>query len=85
MKRIIRSKMLRKAFTLAFLVAGLTFIAAADLPTQTVKANECCMTCLLERYECNQACNDPTIYYPGCFTTCSNVYNYCRANCDPAC
>jgi len=81
MKQIIRSKILRKFLTLAFLLAGLVFVASTNFSNQAVRADSCCEDCIPELQLCQEFCNDPNTHYPGCSSVCLNAYNYCRQYC----
>jgi hypothetical protein len=82
MKQIIRSIILRKFLTLAFLIVGLVFAASTDFSTQKVNAGyECCEDCLPAFELCMEFCTDPQTTYPGCYSVCTNAYNNCRNYC----
>jgi len=82
MKQIIRSRILRKFLTLAFLIIGLAFVTSTNFTTPTAKAGgSCCEDCLPDYNVCLRFCNDPQTTYHGCETDCANAYSYCLNVC----
>lgn len=77
MKRVIKSKLLRKALILSFLVMALVFVVSSGKQPQTAYAAPCCRTCLPDYDLCMASCGENSI----CQQNCWNSLDFCNRHC----